>query len=455
MKIQTLAGSALPATGKLTRHSPTAVRTAAKLPFSLALVAISIFLPEEFSLFTFGLRFTATRFLFIVLTPFIVVRLFQEISTGRYHFVITDFFVLLSGLWMIFASAQVVGFEAALNHAGPIALEFCLGYFVPRMLLSEHGQALKFISLFCMLVAIAGLLALLDTFGERFWLHSWATALTGYRGVSGEDLGTGGDYRLGFFRAKGPFEHPILLGTISSVGLIIAWHARIVSRKFSIFGCTVGILASVSAAPFQSVLIGFGLLTYNRIVSGGSAKWFALIGLGAVAVGAVWATGHSLQQVVFNHLIFDASSGYYRLWTWNGVIDALNLSPWFGLGFAPFPDYLDINHTIDALCLVLSLNFGVPGAVLVYLSLIAGAALPVSSPRFDLSPVEKELGIALGVVLASIVFISFTVDYWGSSWVVCGVILGVKAHISELGRIGRRPRSPARDISTRRAVQFQ
>jgi hypothetical protein len=455
MRIQTLAGSAQPATGRLTRHThQTAVRTAVKLPFWLTLLAISIVLPEEFSLYIFGLRFTVTRLLYIVLAPLIVSRLAQKMRTGRYRFLVTDLFVFLSGFWMIFAPANITGFTSALNHGGPIALEFCMGYFVTRVLLSERGQALKFISLFCSLVAIVGLLAVLDTLSQRFVLHWLATALTGYRTYSGADmsLGAADNYREGFFRAKGPFEHPIILGMMSCIGLIIASYVRIRFQKLSIAGCIVGAIAAVSTAPMQSLIIGFSLLTYNRILSGVPLKWLFLIGVCATGIGAVWISGHSILHFLFNNLIFDPASGFYRLMTWYQVIAAVHQSPWFGLGFGPFPEYLDINHSIDALWLMLALNYGVPGSILVCLSLIAGVALPVSSPKIDLSPMEKKLGLVLGVALTAIILISFTVDFWGSSWVACAVLLGVKAHLSELGRIGRRLPSPARDISIRRAV---
>ncbi len=456
MSIHTLVGSAPSAARRLARHTrQTAVRTAVKLPFWLTLLAISIVLPEELSFYIFGLRFTVTRLLYIVLAPLIVFRLTQKMGTGRYRFLFTDLFVFLSGFWMIFASANVTDFASALNHAGPIALEFCMGYFVTRVLLSEHDQALKFISLFCSLIAIAGLLAVLDTLSKSFVLHRLATALTGYHNQWGWDLSLAvrDNYRAGLFRGKGPFEHPIILGMMSCIGLLIACNVRIRFQKLSIAGCTVGAITAVSTAPIQSLMIGFGLLAYNRILSGVPLKWLGLIGVCLTGLGAVWISGHSILHFLFNNLIFDPASGFYRLMTWNQVIAALDHSPWFGLGFGPFPEYLDINHSIDALWLVLALNYGVPGAILVCLSMIAGVVLPVSSPKIDLSPMEKKLGVVLGVVLAAIILISFTVDFWGSSWVACGVLLGVKAHLSELGRIGRRQRLPARGVGIRRPVR--
>jgi hypothetical protein len=438
MRIQTLASSVTPAIGNVAGHTrQRAVSKVVKVPFSLALIAISIVLPEELSFYIFDLRFTATRLIFILLTPVIVFRLIQKISAGGYHFVLPDLFVLLSGFWMVYAPANVVDLAAALNHGGPIALEFCVGYFSTRVLLSEHGQALKFMSLFCSLIAIAGMLAIFDTVTSSNVTHDLAGALTGYRKFSG------GDARFGFLRASGPFEHPILLGMLASVGLTIACYVSIASRKFSIAGCAVGLLLALSSAPIQSFLMGIGLLTYNRVLSGISVRWVALIGICSATLGAVWLSGHSVLHFLVAYLIYDPGSGYFRIWTWTMVTAAVAQSPLFGIGFGPFPEYLEINHSWDALWLVLAASYGLPGAIFVGLSLIGGAALPVSSSRMDLSPEEKKLGVALGVVITLIIFMSFTVDFWGSSWIATALLLGVKAHISELGRV-RRLQLPAR-----------
>ena len=415
-------------------------RSANGVPFLLILVAVSIVLPEEFSFYIFELRFTLTRLIFILLAPLVVIILIQKVRAGRYRFIITDLLVLLSGFWMVYAPGNILGLAAALNHGGPIALEFCMGYFATRMLLSERGQALKFISLFCGLVAVAGLAAALDTFTDSFVVHKLASVFTGYRTY---DVGI---YRLGLLRARGPFEHPIILGFLSSLALIISFYVKVRWRKFSIAGCSVGTLVAVSTAPVQGFLIGLSLLLYNRILSNIPFKWFALIAAFGAMLGGVWLSGHSILHFVFQYLTFDPESGYYRIWTWDGVSDAVALSPMFGLGFGPFPDDLDINHSIDALWLNLALNFGVPGAILVGLSLVSGAALPISSARFNLSAIEKRLGVALGVVLFVVLFVSFTVDFWGSSWVAVAVLLGVKVHLAEMARIGSRTQLSARSF---------
>jgi hypothetical protein len=401
---------------------------AVKIPLSLTLIAISIVLPEELSFYIFGLRLTAARLLFIVLAPLIVIRLSQRIAAGRYHFLISDFFVVLSGFWLVYAPANILGFTDALNHAGPIALEFCIGYLATRVLLTEHGQALEFINLFCLLIAVMGLLAVLDSLTNRFVIHELASAITGYH--KSWQI----DYRFGLLRAAGPFEHPIFLGMLSAIGLIIASFVDIRSRRMTIVGCSIGVIFAFSSGPYQCVLIGFSLLTYNRILNGLSSRWYILLGISSIALTSLYLSGLSPIRLVIQYLIYDPESGYYRYWTWQMVSAAVEQSPLYGLGPGPYPDYLEINHTIDSLWLVLSLWHGLPGAILVGISLIAATALPVCSPRFQLSPMERKLGVALGVIIFIILFTAIETDFWGSTWIASAVLTGVKAHLSELGR---------------------
>jgi hypothetical protein len=430
MKTAALANStvASPLTQK-DRTSRRTVERVAKIPYPLALLALSIILPEELSFYIFGLRLTPTRLLLIVITPLLVGRLSRLVSARRYHLVLPDVFVALSGFWMIFAAANLSGFADALNHAGPIALEFCVSYMATRVLLSESGQALKFVSLLCWLLAAVGLLAALDSLAGHFVIHDLASTLTGYH------KSWQVDYRFGLLRATGPFEHPIFLGMLSAIGLVIASYVDIGSRLFVIAGCACGAIFAFSSGPFECILISVALLMYNRFLPSWSFKWNFLIGIFAAVLIAIHLTGRSPLAFLFQNLIYDPSSGYYRYWTWTMVSAAVEQSPWIGLGFGPFPDYMQINHTIDALWLVLALNFGLPGAFFVALAMITATRLPVCSSQMSLSSAEEKLGLLLGITIFVLILISCTADFWGSAWIITAVLMGVKVHLSELGRV--------------------
>lgn len=411
------------------------------IPFVLVLVVLTIFLPVELSFYIFGLRLTAIRLIFLLITPFLLARLAQKVGAGRYRFVFSDLFVTLSGFWLIFAPTIVDGLPEALNHAGPDVLEFCIGYMTTRIMLSRRYEALEFAGLCCRTIAAVALTGLLDPLTGFYVIHNFARQLSGFNQV--KDINDWSDaYRLGLLRATGPIEHPILYGFLCAIGLLIAANVPVTSRKVVIVACSLGAIFAFSSAPLQGCLLGLSLLLYGRLMARVPLRWAALMWAAAGGIIATFLVSNSPLGFIISHLIFDPASGYYRYWTWTRVIFYVSQSPWFGLGYGALPD--EINHSINSLWLVLSINSGVPGAVLVALSLIGAVSLPTSGRRVELTPEESKLGTVLGILVFLIIYVSFTVDIWGSVWILIGVIPGMRAHLGELGQL----QSSSRAVST-------
>jgi len=406
---------------------PIASPRSAAIPLVLFLIAASIFLPEQFSFFVLGLRLTATRLIFILLTPALVIQLGKKIATGRYRFVVSDAAVLLTGFWMVYAPTAIDGFLPALNHAGPIVLEFCVGYYSTRLFLSEHGQALAFAGVLCCLIGVVAVLALLDPLTDHFFVHDLARQLTGY----GPPVQV--ERRFGLLRAAGTLEHPILLGYTCTIGLLIGISVPIRFRFAAASACGLGVLIALSSAPFQASLLGLALLGYSKISRRVPFRWFGLIGLGAAGLGAAFLVSDAPWGFIVSHLIYDPQSGYYRIWTWSQVIEAVAKSPWLGRGFGPWFDIA--SHSFDSLWLVTAMTSGLPGAALLALSMLGAAVLPTRGANVQLTPAESNLGTTLGILIFLTIFVTFTVHVWGTDWVLIGLLLGVRAHLGELGDI--------------------
>ena len=398
------------------------------MPFVLTLIVIGLFIPEELSFYLFGLRLTVIRLTFLLLTPVLLARWTQKVSAGRYRFVMSDFFVVLTGFWLIYAPANTEGAIPALNHAGPEVLEFCIGYMTTRILLSERGHALSFVDVLCRAIAIVALVGILDPLTNHRFAHDLAAQL----GMPMHSIESWEDsHRLGLLRATGPIEHPILYGFTCAIGLLLAVSIPIRGRRFAVLSCSLGTILAFSSAPIQIMLMGLGLLAYNRMLSTLSLRWTALIIAGAVGIMAAFVISNSPVGFIVTHLTFSPESGYYREWTWHMVGLYVSQSPWFGLGYGVMPE--EINHSIDSLWLVLAIRSGYPGAVLVALSLFGAAAVLTGGRKFGLTPVESKLATTLGILLFLTAYLSFTVHLWGTSWILTGLLIGTKAHLSELG----------------------
>lgn len=415
---------------------------AVALPAVLTLIVATLFIPIELSFYVFGLRLTVTRLIFLIIAPFLFVKLMKKLAAGRYRFVLSDLFFCFTAIWMIYAAANIDGIEGALSHAGPEVLELTVAYFAARTLLSESGQALLLIEKLCQVIAIVALIGLLDPLTGRYITREIAAQLSGYP-IHISDWADA--HRLGLLRASGPVEHPILFGFVCAIGLLFSTSIAMSGRWFFMAACGLGAIFSFSSAPVQSIIIGFALLTYARLTSGLPYRWTLLLSIAGAAIFSAFLISNNPLGFIISNLIFDPASGYYRYWTWVTVLAHVSQSPWYGLGYGVLPE--EINHTIDALWLVLAIHSGFPGAILTFFSLVSASSLPASRRKANLSEQEERLGITLGIVVSLTVFIALTVHFWGSVWVLTGLLAGTRAQLGELGRLS--PRIPETNAARR------
>ena len=397
----------------------------ARLPTALTLILLTLFLPEAFSFFVFGLRLTLTRLLFLVLVPVVAVRFAAKINQGNYRFVASDIFVPLSGIWMFLGPAVINGVADTLVHSGPIVLEYLMAYLATRVLLSARGEAIAFVELLCLAIAFVVADALLDTITGHYFTRDVASQLTGYY----KAWNAADEYRFGFLRAAGPIEHPILLGFICAIGFLISVSVTIRFRRLSIFMCGLGVVIAFSSAPEQALAMGIGLLVYSRMFTDVPNKWLLLSVPPVLGAVVLMESTSSPFGHLFDYLTIDPQTAYFRLYIWNVIGPAVLQSPYFGVVEGSY----DYEGSVDSLWLVLSMLYGIPCAILTGLSMIGSCSLSTSWPRARLSGAETKLGTTLGIIVFLVIFMGFTVHLWGTTWILVGLLVGVRAHLGELG----------------------
>lgn len=403
-------------------------KNAPELPLSLQLILLTVFVPEQLSFFIGGLRLTATRLLLIILTPIVFIRLFKQIGSRRYSFVMSDLFVSLASLWMFIGPAVTSGPDSIL-HSGPIVLEFLIAYMSTRFLLSKEEHSLAFINLLCLVTAIVALDGLLDVVTGEFFTREFFSNLTGYRAdfnAPGPD-----SFRFGLRRAAGPLEHCILFGFVSAIGLVYALSVKIRRRNFSIFACGLGVLISGSAAPMQVAALGGGLLIYSRVLNKIKLKW-AVVWAGLAIVVAVLFT---LTDTPIGHLIdlmtIDPGTAYYRLYIWRSVGPAILQNPYFSV----LENAYEYRGSIDSVWLYQSLEYGMPCAIFTALSMIGSCSLPTRSPNTNLTEAEKSIAQTTSILILLSIFMGLTVHFWGSAWILVSLLVGLRANLGAAGRL--------------------
>jgi hypothetical protein len=412
-----------------------------KVPIVLVLIALTMFLPEEASFFFGQLRMTVYRLLLLLVAPAILFRFAKLTVGGKYRFVWSDVLVPVTGLWMFVGPTEIEGFDRALVFCGTVALEFCIPYMATRVFLTERGQAVALVRILCIAIATIGLLAIFDEFSRRFVLREFAGSLTGYH----KNFNYTDNMRGFLFRAASTLEHPIALGNACLYGLLMATTMRGALRQFMIAGSAVGLALSVSSAPISGAIIGFGALLYNKLLRNFPFRWGLLYASIVGVILLIFNAHHNPWGFIFNHLTFDSASGYYRLMQWQFVGPLVMNSPILGIGLSSgWEMQSGLAPSIDSVWLATAMPFGIPGSILMGLSYIAACSvsMDIGNKSLNLTKQERRLGFVLSLIIGLIIYIGFTVAYWGTVSILISFLAGIRAH---LGALGATPREPGLD----------
>lgn len=428
--------AALDARAPIARATRPRVRSR-HLPPVVTLLVIAIFLPEAFSFTIFDFRLTAARLISLVMVPVLLVGFSGLLTSRNYRFVASDMLVPVTGLWMMLAPAVIDGLPTALKSGGIIALEFIGPYLIIRCFVRSIDQVHLTVRLFCTVAAIVGPLGVFDTIASYPVLHDQLARLTGYVYGSAAIIHDPADYyRLGLFRAEGVFEHPILFGIAMCYALILVGSLSGARKVLCFFGCGVGLFLSLSSAPWLATVIGLACLVYRRVARSIPRRWLLLVAGGACAIGAIFIVSKNPFGFIFSHMTLDATTAYFRLLIWQYAGWDLWQSPIFGIGLLSDwlrPDWMP--DSVDSLWLRAAMLYGIPGSVLMGLSLISASSRSVRVTPRNAGYVgrrEVRLAEALGIITFLTIFLGFTVHYWGICSLILSLLVGIRATLGQL-----------------------
>ena len=415
-------------------------RSDEKAPFLAALVVVAVFLPEALGFFFFGLRLTPARAVLLVLTPVMLFSFGSLLGSARYRLVLSDLLMPAALVWMIISLAQIDGIEVALKSGGVTGLEILGPYLLMRCVLCTPDEVHATVKLLSVIAAIAGPIGVADTFAHFAIIHDQLARLTGYTYYHNGMLSNLLDnYRLGLYRAQGIFEHPILYGIIMCYSLLLTLDLNGRLKPICRLGCGFGLFLSLSSAPWTGLILGLGLWFYLRFAPF-SYRWLVLTGMGALASAIFFMVMPNPFGWLFNHLTLDPSTGYFRLLIWQYAGHDVMRSPIFGIGVTHDwfrPDWMP--SSVDSLWLSSAMSFGIPGSVLIGFAILGAGSLRVVRTRANsevIGPREVKLSRVLGILTFLTIYLGFTVDYWGASFMIIGLLAGIRAVLGQLAKTG-------------------
>lgn len=400
----------------------------------LTLIAVTMWLPEESSFYIGGFRMTVARALMLLAAPAAMVRFAQMFSMPSYRFVWADALIPLLCVWMILAPSIAESLDRGLVFGGTAALETFVPYMAMRSL-TQHGQALKIVKTLLFSISVVGLLALLDWATHEWFIRNLFSKITGYTKVYAH--ATQYEDRFGLLRAASTIEHPILLGTVCVIGVLLSNAYKGWLRWFFTISCSIGLIAALSSAPIGALAIGVSLIAYDKIFRTVPLRWIILLGIILVAVAVVFIGSSNPWAFLFSKICFDPTTASYRLMEWQILWPYVMNAPIFGLGTGQESLSEDLLPSVDSLWLRSAMLFGIPGMILTGVIFLGSTSIRIDlgKPGHNLSPDEKKLALALDVIIWVMMFVATTVFFWGAAWILIALILGLRAHIGNLASL--------------------
>lgn len=411
----------------------------------LKLLIAALFLPEGLSFFIGDFRLTVARVLLIVFFIAAASRLARR-GTSRLVWVPSDVMALAAGIWMMLAGVVTDGWMG-LKGASILAIEFTGAYYAFRYLLGPVDSSVRVIKFGCKLLILAVIVALLDPLSGKLFTYEFVKGITGYVIPSLEGLVAAQDqtvFRHGLVRAMGPFDHSILFGTVC------VWFGSLALITFPsrLFGWAIagvallGVWFSSARGPLLAYFIACALVLFYTATKRLPARWKVLGLLGAAGITFIFSFANSPIAALVRLSGVDARTGWYRQAIWEAVVPLVAQSPLFGIGFNANWNWQAVpilsSASVDAFWLKAAMDFGIPGALLIFLTMAAAFWLgPIDRSR-HLSHEEKRLSVALGIAITAACFLGFTVHFWGTCWILLGVFPGIRANLAEAAILRRR-----------------
>jgi O-antigen ligase len=400
------------------RHAIASQRTPKRrLAFPVYLFFIGLVVPWVISIGP--LRMSVYRFaLLLMVLPCLAMWLSGK--AGRIR--IADILLLLFSFWCALSFTVLHGAAIALEPSGIVFVETIGAYLLGRCYIRSADDFHNAIKVLFAIVVVLLPFAMFEfvsgqNISRELFAQIWPTR---------SDPPEPG--RLGLTRVQAVFDHPILFGVFAGSIFALA-HVVLGFRKSFFDRCLktgiVGLTSflSLSAGPVLVVIVQGALLSWNGLLRGVQARWKILIGLVTLLVASVeLVANRSLPAIVSSYFAFDVQSYWYRMLIWSyGSAAALN-HPLFGVGLYDWdrPEWMP--PSIDNVWLFFAIRYGLPGAALMLLFLVA-VVLPISAKK-GLNERQLEYRTGFLIMIAAFFLVGWTVHFWDAAYVLFLFLVG-------------------------------
>jgi hypothetical protein len=400
--------------------------TRSTFPAWLLLVSI-LLLPADlaFRPLGAGMKFTAGRAAITLLLIPALARLLPNLVRATRHLILSDLFILLTAAWMLGARFPQDGLNPS---AVAEVIELVGGYIVARAYFFEYPELQEFVRIFRIVAVIVISFAVLDLLASKNVVSTAISTITGLPVRIPQ-------FRYGFARAESTIEDAELYGVFCCVAgaLCMYRNGPLIGRLMWVGFCAFGCFLSLSSGPILNFFIMSCASLYDQTLKRVTWRWKAFAAVNFSILLAIFLISAKPFSFIVSNFTLDPSTGYFRLFVFDYMIDQISLSPYTGIGFGDFgdDDFLS-NVTVDCVWLVLALRFGIPMIVLLLLANVTSFFPLKRSVKAALRDKRVDIvGTGFTFALMSLMIIGITVHYWNAIWMLWGVCLGIRASIKE------------------------
>lgn len=423
-------------TGKLLPSAPLAApscietrQVARAAPFALVgLLTFALLAPTELSLRLGPLRLSPYRVVLIAcFFPLLAAWLQRRAGPLR----TSDFALLGFALWGWLALAVDSGFAASIEPGGILLVESFGAYLVGRVCvrgLDDWRRLTAVVSAACVVSLALSLPEMLS--GKRLVHDALGAVFGGAPNFVVEP-------RMGFARAFGTFDHPILNGVFGSTCLSLAWFGAGEPALRSHAPRTVLVAASavtsLSSGALLSMAVQIALALYRRATRGVAARWqlFTCALLAAYGLISALSSRSGLQALIW-YLAMDRTTASYRLLIWEHGGANVGAHPWFGIGRGDWERPEWMSASVDSFWLLTAMTYGLPALVLLAVAVLSALGAAGRRVQSDRALDRARSGWIFAWI--ALIFAGFTVHYWNNVFAFLGLLLGAGVWMGERER---------------------
>lgn len=403
-------------------------------PISTLLPLLIVFysfllLPPETEFMLFGVRLFGYRLAVLLMSPAALWIMIRD-SKGGVNTI--DIGIGFLSFWMLLSFVVIYGLEQGLVRGLGTVIDCGLCYLVARASISTPDELRRFLILIVPGLLFAGGLLLLESAAGQYIYRPLAAKIFGSVTLfkAGEEVTSSlqfdAQYRLGMLRAMGPFDHPILAGTIMLGFLPLFYFSGLRGRPYlmGLLMALTGLLSLSSAAILGFLFAAGAIAIYHAKPYIPKLSWWTVTALFVMLLVVAHVGSKNGIISVITRLSLSPETGNYRQLIWQFGVMNVEKNPWFGIGYNNWERVSWMYaETIDAHFLLLAIRYGIAVPVVLLAGIFFGVGrLGVLINKLPLR--EQPIMIGINIAIMMFVMVGQTVTYFGASQLVFMSFLG-------------------------------